>query len=333
MKTDREKLIGVFAELGRRLDNFGMTGDSRKAITQAIAENGWFTPESIISAVGSIRQEMLAEFALRKWTAAYPVITVPKNIGVVMAGNIPLVGFFDILCVLASGHRLHFKASSKDRALTEYIISRLRSVDAELPVYELGSTMPDAVIATGSDNTNRYFRSLYSNIPAIFRGSRSSAAVLDGSETQAELEGLASDIFSYSGLGCRNVSHLILPPGYDFGRLKDTFDKWKPVNAKYMNNFRQRSAMLAVEGKAHDKGRFYVLREDDSFPSYISEITWHTPAGSDGADKWLLDNDRQIQCVVGRTGHPRGVEFGRSQSPSLTDYPDAVDTMNFLARI
>lgn len=333
MKAGSEKLILVFTELGKRLGTFGQDVRSRAAIAQATADNGWFTHGDITLAVDNVRRTMLSDDALREWTAAYPIIHEPKDIGVIMAGNIPLVGFFDLLCVLVSGHRLHYKASSKDTAMMEYVVSLLKEIDPRLPIHKLAGQTVDAVIATGSDNTNRYFRSLYGSIPAVFRGSRSSVAVLDGSESDEELARLANDIFTYSGLGCRNVSHLLLPPGHDFVKLMGILDQWLGVNAKYINNFRQRSSMLGVDGIRHTKGRFYILREDTGFPSYISEITWQTMPDTLRVKQWLADNDSRIQCVVGNSTRPRRVQFGASQSPGLTDYPDAVDVMRFLSSL
>lgn len=333
MKLDKENTIAIFAELGRRLETFGRDAASRAAIARASAENGWFSHGDITNSVASIRKTMLDQQPLQAWAASYPTVTTPKNVGVIMAGNIPLVGFFDLLCVIVSGHSLFLKMSSKDKALMSYMISQLTEIYPQIPIYEFGDSTPDAIIATGSDNTNRYFRSRYGHLPAIFRGSRSSAAVLDGNETPEELAGLADDIFTYSGLGCRNVSHLILPPGYDLNVLVRAFDSWSGINGKYMNNFRQRSSMLAVEGRPHTKGVFYILREDEEFPAYISEITWHVSESRAATEQWLRDNDTHLQCVVGQTEHPRGVPFGLAQSPKLTDYPDAVDVMDFLASI
>ncbi len=333
MKTDREKLIGVFVRLGERLEAFGQDGVSREAIARAVRKNGWFTTDGIATAVANIRHTMLSEEALRKWVAAYDIVAAPKDVGVIMAGNIPLVGFFDLLCILVSGHRLFYKVSSKDAALMEHIVSQLKNIDSGLPIEKLENQPLYAIIATGSDNTNRYFRSRYGQIPAIFRGSRSSVAVLNGNETKQELSGLADDIFTYSGLGCRNVSHLTVPAGYDFGTLTQVLDKWEGVNPKYLNNLRQRSSMLAVEGRQHIRGNHYILREDHEFPAYISEITWHASGGHEETERWLAANDSRIQCVAGMTAHPRGVAFGHSQSPDLTDYPDAADVMEFLTAL
>lgn len=331
INTERHHLVDVFAELGRRLGDFGDKEHSRRAIERATAANPWFTPEGIVAAVESIREQMLDGEKLRRWAAAYPAPDTPRSVGLITAGNIPLVGFFDILCVLISGHRLFLRASSKDSVMTQFMTDMLRDIDPALPIAGLADDSPiDAVIATGSDNTNRYFRSRYASIPALLRGSRSSVAVLGGDETTRELEGLASDIFSYSGLGCRNVSHLIVPGGYDFAPLETILRSYEKINPKYMNNYRQRAAMLAIQGCTFSQGPFYILREDADFPAYISEITWH-PSEGGLTESWLREHDPLIQCVVGRVVHPRQVAFGRSQCPALTDYPDAVDVMEFLA--
>ena len=334
MKTRREYLTDIFVELGLRIADFGRSDNDMRIIDMATAANGWFTRNSITQAVGQIRSRMLSEEALTQWLSAYPVTQRQCNVGLITAGNIPLVGFFDMLCILISDHKLFYKPSSKDIVMTEFILNILRDIDPSLPIYPLGEeTDPDAIIATGSDNTNRYFRSRYGNIPSIFRGSRSSVAILDGKETKTQLDSLAYDIFSYSGLGCRNVSHLILPEGYDFSQLEASLSGYDDINPKYMNNYRQRAAMLKTENKQFINGGFYILREQDDFPAYISEITWHISHDNTETQKWLETHDSQIQCIVGMTSHPRGVDFGCSQSPALNDYPDAADVMDFLTHI
>jgi acyl-CoA reductase-like NAD-dependent aldehyde dehydrogenase len=253
-----------------------------------------------------------------------------------MAGNIPLVGFFDMLCVVCAGQECLIKPSSKDSILMRYVVGLLHDISTEISVRELGEgEMPDAVIATGSDNTNRYFRSMYGNIPALLRGNRASAAILDGRESADELRGLASDIFSYSGLGCRNVSHLLVPEDYDVDTLAAILSDWHTdVNPKYVNNFRQRAALLEMEGDKFIRGRFFILRDDDDFPASISEITYHRYKTSDEAVKWLSANSYGLQCVVGhaRTDYPV-IGFGEAQRPGLNDYADNVDTMSFLSAL
>ena len=195
------RMIDIFSVLGHRLAAFGKTPDTVEVVRRAAVENPWFLPQEIIRAVKAIRCEMLERQRLEAWAGAYPPVRTPKRVLVVMAGNIPLVGFFDLLCVLASGHACRVKPSSKDTVLIGYVVDLLRTIDPAIPLRmaEQGERL-DAVIATGSDNANRYFRMLFGGIPSLLRGSRQSVAVLSGRETAAELGGLEEDIFAYSGL-------------------------------------------------------------------------------------------------------------------------------------
>ena len=181
-------MIDIFSALGYRLAAFGKTPDTVEVVRRAAVENPWFLPQEIIRAVKVIRCEMLERQRLEAWAGAYPPVRTPKRVLVVMAGNIPLVGFFDLLCVLASGHACRVKPSSKDTVLIGYVVDLLRTIDPAIPLRmaEQGER-PDAVIATGSDNANRYFRMLFGGIPSLLRGSRQSVAVLSGRETAAEL--------------------------------------------------------------------------------------------------------------------------------------------------
>ncbi len=334
MYTEKEKRIEYFTVLGRRLDDFGNNTPSNQVIEKAIEENRWFSREDILQAVRAIRTQMLDHDLLSQWLAPYSLATEPKKVGIIMAGNLPLVGFFDLLCVLISGHEAWIKPSSKDRILMDYIVGQLHDIAPELPIQPLGDRIPDAIIATGSNNTNRYFRSRYGKIPAILRGNRASAAVLSGNETVSQLHGLAADIFTYSGLGCRNVSHLLLPAGYDINPLLSLFSEYRPVHEKYRHNFTQRAAILKLQNQPFLAGDFFLLREDETLPAAISEITYHFYEDSSQVQQWLYDNDSQLQCVVGDPlPHPRAVKFGEAQSPRLSDYPDAIDVLSFLSTL
>lgn len=207
--------IELFATLGDRLAAFGDDARTAAVIAGACAANPWFTPAEIRRAVDALRTDMLDRARLAAWLGRYPLPVARRaDVLVVMAGNIPLVGFFDLLCVVAAGDRCLVKPSAKDRVLTEYVVRLLLEIDPEAPVALAGDDADaDAVIATGSDNANRYFRTRYAGIPTLLRGSRHSAAVLSGEETEADLDGLADDLFAYSGLGCRSVSLLFLPRG------------------------------------------------------------------------------------------------------------------------
>lgn len=321
-----------FARLGERLAAFG-GGPSSGIMDRAVSANGWFTRADILRSVEAVRTRMLDPAGLPAWLAGYPALPVqtPKNVGVIMAGNIPLVGFFDLLCVVMSGHNCYYKPSSKDAVLMKHIVDELRAIEPRLPVFEYTSQPLDAVIATGSDNTGRYFKSRYAGLPAILRGNRASVAILSGSETALQIKGLTDDIFSYSGLGCRNVSHLLLPRGYDVAGLVEKLAQHGAPNPKYWHNFLQRRAVLQMRGEAFTDGGYFLLREDDSFPAAISEITCHYYDSYAGVRSWLSDRRDEIQCAVGT--YPQSVEFGMSQFPTLTDYPDGRDVMAFLGGI
>lgn len=338
MDTHEVNMTEVFAELGRRLDGFGRDERTRAVIDKAHAANGWFMPDDIRMAVEAICADMLRQEALEKWTGAYAPVKERRSVAVIMAGNIPLVGFFDMMCVLVSGHRCYIKPSSKDSVLIEYVASLLREIHPAIPLHAFDGQDVDAVIATGSDNTNRYFRSRFGSLPSILRGSRSSVAILTGRETDEELDCLARDIFSYNGLGCRNVSHLFVPNGYDIDRLAARLSTYAPINPKYVNNFRQRSAILRMQGEKITEATFFLLCESGQLPASISEITYTRYSAKEEVTEWLAVNDSQLQCVVhdpALTGitHRRSAAFGQGQRPTLFDYPDDEDVMAFLRGI
>lgn len=324
--------ITRFVALGERLSHFGEEPLSREIIARACRDNPWFSPQEVRRAVQALVREMLQPDKLQPWLAAYPALPVekPTEVLVIMAGNIPLVGFFDLLCVVASGHRCRIKPSAKDRVLMEYVVQQLRDIDPELPVSFStdADNAPDAVIATGSDNANRYFRARYAGIPTLLRGHRQSVAVLSGAESPEQLAGLADDIWSYSGLGCRNVSMLFLPVGYRPELRMPT------VSPKYRNNYLQTRALLAMQHRPMlDLGEAVAV-EQREFPTALSELSYSCYHTTDEVATWLAEHDAELQCVVTEClDHPRRVAFGRAQSPALTDYPDARDVMAWLSEI
>ena len=321
--------IKLFSALGERLRTFGCDDTSRRVIAQACTENGWFTPDDIRRAVKALCDEMLQEETLGRWLELYPTLPVakPRRVLVIMAGNIPLVGFFDLLCVVASGHRCLVKPSAKDSALMLHVIGQLLDIDPETAVEQYDGTAPvDAVIATGSDNANRYFRARYAGIPALLRGSRQSVAVLSGSGSAAQLAGLADDIWAYSGLGCRNVSLLFLPEGYT-PQLHTP-----PMHPGYRNNCRQARALLTMQGRTFLDWGDSVAVEQEEFPPMLSQVACAHYRSTDEVAAWLPRHDERIQCVVTEClPHSRRVAFGQAQSPALTDYPDDRDVMAWLA--
>lgn len=301
-------------------------------VARACEENPWFTPCEVVGAAHALARRMLAESELRAWLARYPMLPVktPRRVGVIMAGNIPFVGFFDLLCLLVAGHRALLKPSSKDRVLIEWVVEQLLKIDPKSPVewLEEGAKPLDAVIATGSDNALRHFRSAYGSLPTLLRGSRHSVAVLDGTESEEELRGVGRDIFTYSGLGCRNVSLLFLPEGLE-PRIE-----MPEMNPLYGENYRQERALATLLGRPCQDLGGALLMEGEEFSSALSIITIRRYTNLSEVERWLEEHDREVQCVVGRAvSHPRGVAFGEAQNPGLTDYPDAVDVLAFLAKL
>lgn len=323
--------IDLFSELGVRLRGFGGDDVTRAVMNAACRANGWFTPAEVRRAVGAIARDMLSREKLETWLADYPAVPVvaPRRVLVVMAGNIPLVGFFDLLCTVVSGHRCLIKLSAKDSVLMEYIVALLRDIDDSAPVEFYDGVSPvDAVIATGSDNANRYFRARYAGIPSLLRGSRQSAAVLSGDETPEQLAGLADDIWAYSGLGCRSVSLLFLPEGYE-----PTL-QMPPVNDKYKNNYLQVRALLAMQGHPFLDLGAAVAVEQRAFPTALSQISYTHYKTPDEVAGWLAVHDDELQCIVTEClPHSRRAAFGCAQSPALTDYPDNRDVIAWLTAL
>ena len=285
-------------------------------------------PEEIVDAVRSIREEFLSRDKIERWLACYerPATLLSRTVLVVMAGNIPLVGFFDLLCVVTAGHRCLVKMSSKDAMLMSFVIDQLKKIEPDIPVAVYNGATPfDAAIATGSDNANRYFRSLYAGVKTLLRGNRHSVAVLNGRETSGQLEALSDDIFSYSGLGCRNVSLIFVSRGISLRFAS------RRMNPKYLNNYRQRKALREMCGDPFSDLGFALLIRQSEFSQALSEVSVVEYDDLSQVAAWLREHDAELQCVVSDCiDHSRRVPFGRSQQPTLSDYPDAVDVMEFL---
>ena len=318
--------VETFCRLGRALE--ALRPDD-EAVRQAAAENPWFTPETVCRAARALAQQMLTRDRLEKWMALYPAlpVPVPRRVRIVMAGNIPMVGFFDLLCVLMAGHRAEVKYSGKDSVMMRWIADRLKAWDPSLNIEETEAEI-DAVIATGGESANRHFRAQYAALPALLRGSRQSVAVLCGAESDEELRGLSDDIFAYSGLGCRNVSLLFVPHGYDVRLTVPSLCE------PYRNNYRQQRALCRLAGRAAVDLGGALLLEQRCFPTALSTISVARYDRLSEVGDWLAAHDGELQCVVSRCiEHGRRVDFGQAQSPALTDYPDAADVMKFLAEL
>lgn len=314
--------IDIFATLGDRLKDFGNDNATRKAIGEVIAANGWFTRDDILRAIDAICSEMLVRERLEEWLSHYPIATEPKRVAVIMAGNIPLVGFFDLLCVIAAGHTCCVKPSSKDRVLMHYVIGLLREIEPAIRIEDYDTTDHyDMAIATGGDDANAYFREHFASTRTLLRGSRHSIAILDGTESHEELRGLYTDITSYSGLGCRSVSMLFVPRGYT-----PKFECQAAHNPKLQRNVQSMRATLTIEGvEYHDCGAF-VMCKGEKFSNSLAVVTLREYDDIEDVREWISDNKEVIQCVVSHSD----IAFGRAQYPALTDYADGVDTMRFL---
>lgn len=327
--ADMKRPLDIFVALGERLATFGEDAASCAVMERAEVENGWFTKSDVRYAVRAICEDMLRVEKLEPWLASYGLLETahakPKRVAIIMAGNIPLVGFFDLLCVVASGNHAAVKMSGKDRALMGYIIEQLRDIEPAVLISEYAEEPVDAVIATGSDNANRYFRSRFADVPSLLRGNRHSVAVLTGDESIEQLRALSEDIYRYSGLGCRNVSLIFAPKGCDIELAKCD------VCSKYTNNFRQTRALLSMGGVEYCESGSSLLVEGEEFSAQLSRINVVSYDSLAEVDAWLEAHEEELQCVVSDSiEHSRRVAFGSAQRPALTDYPDDRDVMRFL---
>lgn len=316
----------IFVALGERLANFGDDEHSNRIIEDALAANGWFTRADILRAVDAIRSEMLYREVLSKWLNNYTATAEPKRVAVIMAGNIPLVGFFDLLCVLAAGHECHLKPSSKDSVLMRYVVEQLRDIDKDIAIFDYSADATyDMAIATGGDDANLYFREHFAGTRTLLRGSRHSIGVLNGAESAEELRALYNDITAYSGLGCRSVSMLFVPRGY-----VPNFERGVAENIKLRRNIQAMRATLTIEGaEFYDSGAF-IMRRGEDFAQSLAVVTLKEYADIADVKAWINTNAEYIQCVVSNCGIEGSQPLGRAQYPALMDYADGVDTMRFL---
>ena len=305
-----------------------------QARERASRENGWFTPEFINLALQQIAHSFLRRDLLESWAASYGLpgtAPTPRNIGIVMAGNIPLVGFHDLLCVFISGHRAVVKASSKDRVLMEHLVAKMAACSGEKwqndVVFADMLKNCDAYIATGSNNSAGYFEYYFGKYPHIIRRNRTSVAVLRGTESTEDLEKLADDVYQYFGLGCRNVTKIFVPTSYDFIPLLNTFKKYYYLadHHKYKNNYDYNLALHILNKQYYMSNNSLLLVENDSPFSPISQLNYSFY--DDFQDLIASLRSREdLQCIVASGEVP----FGQAQHPSLTEYADGVDTMKFL---
>jgi Acyl-CoA reductase (LuxC) len=309
---------------------------------RAKANNQWFTLDFIQLAVDSICAEFLAADKLTTWISQYEIkaLETRKTLGIVMAGNIPLVGLHDFICGYLLGFDLQLKLSTKDRVLMIYFLEILSQFDVRLTekikVVETLQQL-DAVIATGSNNTNRYFEYYFRDIPSILRKNRNSVAILNGQETAEDLVRLGDDIFMFFGLGCRNVSILYVPQDYDLTILFPYFEKYTFLfqHSKYMNNYDYNRTLLLMNGVPHLANDFCIIKEDSSIASRIAEVHVNYYTDLTNLQKELQTAADEIQCIVStvKLNELDVLNFGDSQTPTLADYADKVDTIAFLTAL
>ncbi len=299
---------------------------------KAYEKNKWFTEEFVSLSLQNISDEFLNRSKLEKWINHYHLDDniESQNVGIVMAGNIPLVGFHDFLCVFISGHRQSIKLSEKDNVLIKYVIEKLvewdKRVAGMVKVSDLLKNC-DAYIATGSNNSSRYFKYYFGKYPSIIRGNKTSVALLSGNESATELSLLADDVHRYFGLGCRNVTKLYVPEGYDFVPVLNAFRKYNYFedHTKYKNNYDYNLALIIMNNKKYMTNESIILLEDDNIFSPVSQLHYTFYRDKNVIPDDLINNEN-LQCIVGNEFTP----FGKSQKPQLFDYADGIDIMEFL---
>lgn len=339
-----ERRIRAFAKLGERICNDISSRQESllsKSIRQAGIINPWFVESNVVNALKSIAEQWLNYTTLSNWINRYnqqPLCSLnPKNIGVVMAGNIPLVGFHDLLCVLMSGNRFVGKFSSKDSCLMLAITQMLIEIEPEfagfISIVEGNLKNFDAVIATGSDSTSKYFDYYFRNVPSIIRKHRNSVGIIVGDETSDEYKLLSDDIFTYFGLGCRSVSKVFVPKGFNLVNMLDCFAPWGHLinHNKYANNYEYSRAMFAMNQVKHLDTGFLLVAESEQIESPVGVLFYHEYDSLSSVGEYLAVNSNKIQCVVGRSGICKNeIPFGTAQKPKINDYADGIDTIEFL---
>lgn len=333
MTLEERKL--AFINLGKRIPEF-LKEKEESVFRIAYAKNKWFDEQNVRFAFSGIAS-YLTKPSLDTWLTKYKFENKQaKNIGIIMAGNIPLVGFHDMLCVLLSGNNLWAKLSSKDDFLTKELIKLLIEVEprfAEQIQIREQIKNADAYIATGSDNSARYFDYYFAKYPRIIRKNRTSCAILTGNESSEELAKLGADVFHYFGLGCRNVSKLFVPKGYNFDKMLDSFRSFSHLvnNNKYANNYDYTKAIYLLNQEPHLDSGFLLFRETTELVSPTGVLFYEYYQDKEALKKSIDAQKDKIQCVLSsETEFERSIPFGEAQKPKIDDYADQEDTLKFL---
>jgi len=331
-----EERIKAFVQLGEYIKT--LPAEEFKTLAESIRiENSWFTEGNLRMTVSGILK-FLDEDNLRGWLSGYLQPTRnPKVIAIIMAGNIPAVGFHDVLCVLLNGDSALIKLSSKDTVLLKLLLEKLIEINpgfsSKIQYAERLKDF-DAVIATGSDNSSRYFDYYFGKYPHIIRKNRTSVAILNGNENEQDLIHLGMDVFSYFGLGCRNVSKLFVPSGYDFGPLFRSWDSFQEIehHHKYHNNYHYQKSIFLVSVIPHLDNGFVLLQESERLVSPIAVVYYEYYSKLEDLRQRLDSTHDKLQCIVGNFSLAT-LKFGQAQFPGLNDYADGVDVLKFLSEL
>ena len=328
--------IKAFSSLSEALTN---NPTMENAVIAAKNKNPWFTQENILYSLNEWKKN-LTYSNIQDWLSQYdlPDNGAEKNIAIIMAGNIPLVGFHDFLCVLMSGNKAICKLAAADSVLLPTIAKILIDIEPrfEDKIIFSDSKLPafDAVIATGSNNTSRYFDYYFGKYPHIIRHNRNSIAVLDGAESSEELQALADDIFLHFGLGCRSINKLFVPDNYDFSPLIAACEKYSHLfdHHIYRSNIDYHKALLLLNSVPFTDGGFFMLKEDASMYSPVSVVNYERYSNIHEVENYISTHQENLQCVASHC-IPNSIPFGKTQQPSLHDYADGVDTMLWISKL
>jgi hypothetical protein len=350
----QNEIITSFIELGKFLSQFSENStqknekvlnndlffsDFEDLISLSQSHNGWFTPDNVYFAIQSWA-EALTEDNINQWLSAYKFPnSSTKTIGLILAGNIPLVGFHDFISVLISGHKAQIKTSSNDQKILPFLAKYLISINSKLENYinftEDKLQLYDAVIATGSNNTSRYFEYYFKDKPSIIRKSRNSVAVLNGQESKEQMIALGEDVFRYFGLGCRNVSKLYIPKDYNFDLFFNGMYPYSDIikYEKYANNYDYNKAVFLMSNFKLLDNEFLIIKEDTGYSSPIACAIYEYYDDLNELKLKLKNDSEHIQCIVSNQLIENSIKFGKTQKPKLWDYADNVDTIQFLTNL
>ncbi len=334
----REDRIDLLAQLG---DYLGMLDERLEAhMHRTMHANPWFTIENQKHAVVEIAEQFLDKSKLIQWVSGYPEVGSAKRVGIVAAGNIPMVAFHDVLCTFITGHTSVIKLSERDPYMLPFIVKKMGEIDARATKYfEFVERLQsfDAVIATGSNNSARYFEQYFAPYPHIIRKNRNGIAVLGGNESLDALSSLGEDVFRYYGLGCRNVSFAYVPKGYTFDRMKEAFTQYREMTEmnKFKNNIDYNLAIYMLNKDKHQNLGTVVVTPSDKIISPVGVLHYQEYQDINDLEREILSKKQDIQCVVSEIPFDaiKTIAPGSAQRPTLTDYADGVDTMAFLTSL